>query len=120
MGQHLAFDIRNVSKSFGTNHVLKGISLSIEKGEVIGMIGSSGADSFVFNEGFGQDDVADYVDGSDRLDFTLHAGVTGLGDLQITQSGGNAVITLAAGGTDQITLLNVSSGVIDAGDFDFV
>ncbi|MBR9692685.1 ABC transporter ATP-binding protein [Candidatus Woesearchaeota archaeon] len=43
MGQHLVFDIKNISKSFGNNHVLKGISLGIEKGEVIGMIGSSGA-----------------------------------------------------------------------------
>ncbi len=43
MGKHTVFDVRNVSKSFGDNHVLKGMSFSVEKGEVLGLIGSSGS-----------------------------------------------------------------------------
>ncbi len=35
--------IRNLSKSFGKQHVLKDISLDIEKGEVIAIIGPSGS-----------------------------------------------------------------------------
>ncbi len=35
--------IDNVHKHFGTNHVLKGVSLSIEAGEVIAVIGKSGS-----------------------------------------------------------------------------
>jgi len=35
--------IRNLSKSFGNQHVLKDISLDIEKGEVIAIIGPSGS-----------------------------------------------------------------------------
>lgn len=35
-------EIRNLSKSFGTNVVLNGIELSINKGDVIGVIGPSG------------------------------------------------------------------------------
>ena len=35
--------IDNVHKHFGANHVLKGISLSIEAGEVIAVIGKSGS-----------------------------------------------------------------------------
>ena len=35
--------IRNLSKSFGSQHVLKDISLDIEKGEVIAIIGPSGS-----------------------------------------------------------------------------
>lgn len=35
--------IKNISKSFGKNHVLKDISLEINKGEVITIIGSSGS-----------------------------------------------------------------------------
>ena len=35
--------IRNLSKSFGSQHVLKDISLDIEKGEVVAIIGPSGS-----------------------------------------------------------------------------
>ena len=35
-------EIKNLNKSFGTNHVLKDISFSMNKGEVIAIIGSSG------------------------------------------------------------------------------
>ncbi|MBQ8203126.1 MAG: amino acid ABC transporter ATP-binding protein [Clostridia bacterium] len=35
-------EIKNIRKSFGTTEVLKGISFSLEKGEVLAIIGSSG------------------------------------------------------------------------------
>ncbi|MDE6565943.1 MAG: ATP-binding cassette domain-containing protein, partial [Clostridia bacterium] len=35
-------EIKDLNKSFGLNHVLKGISFSMQKGEVIAIIGSSG------------------------------------------------------------------------------
>ena len=35
--------IRNLSKSFGSLSVLKDISLSVEKGEVVSIIGPSGS-----------------------------------------------------------------------------
>ena len=35
-------EIKNLNKSFGLNHVLKDISFSMQKGEVIAIIGSSG------------------------------------------------------------------------------
>ena len=35
-------EIKNLNKSFGLNHVLKDISFSMKKGEVIAIIGSSG------------------------------------------------------------------------------
>lgn len=84
------------------------------------LIGSSGADSFVFEIGFGQDMVADYTDGVDRLDFSQHAGVNDIDDLQIDQEGNNTVITLTAGGSDNVMLAGVSAGLLDASDFDFV
>jgi ABC-2 type transport system ATP-binding protein len=43
MGRAVVFDIKGVNKSFKDNHVLKGISFTINKGEVLGLIGSSGA-----------------------------------------------------------------------------
>lgn len=36
-------EISNLHKSFGDNHVLDGISLSVAKGEVVGIIGPSGS-----------------------------------------------------------------------------
>ena len=36
-------EISNIKKSFGNNNVLKGISFSIEEGEVLSVIGSSGS-----------------------------------------------------------------------------
>ena len=37
-----------INKSFGTNHVLKGVSLSVRKGEVVSLIGSSGSGKSTF------------------------------------------------------------------------
>ncbi len=37
------FEVKNVSKSFGKTEVLKGIDFSMEKGQVISIIGSSGS-----------------------------------------------------------------------------
>ncbi|MGC4432555.1 ATP-binding cassette domain-containing protein, partial [Streptococcus suis] len=36
-------EIKHLKKSFGANEVLKDISLSVNKGEVISIIGSSGS-----------------------------------------------------------------------------
>ena len=36
-------EIKNLKKSYGQNEVLKDISLSVKKGEVISIIGSSGS-----------------------------------------------------------------------------
>ena len=36
-------EINNIKKSFGSNEVLKGISFSLEEGEVLSVIGSSGS-----------------------------------------------------------------------------
>ncbi len=37
------FEVKNVTKSFGKTEVLKGVSFSMEKGEVLSIIGSSGS-----------------------------------------------------------------------------
>jgi len=36
-------EVNNLKKSFGSNHVLKGVSFSLEKGQVLAIIGSSGS-----------------------------------------------------------------------------
>lgn len=41
-------EIKHLKKSFGANEVLKDISLSVNKGEVISIIGSSGSGKSTF------------------------------------------------------------------------
>jgi polar amino acid transport system ATP-binding protein len=36
-------EVKNIRKSFGKNDILKGIDFSLEKGEVLSIIGSSGS-----------------------------------------------------------------------------
>ena len=36
-------EVKNIKKSFGKTEVLKGISFSLEKGDVLSVIGSSGS-----------------------------------------------------------------------------
>ncbi|WP_424989957.1 hypothetical protein [Fluviibacterium sp. S390] len=83
-------------------------------------LGGAGSDSFAWSDGFGRDVVKDYTDGLDRLDFTTHSGVTKLADLSISQSGAHVIMTLSAGGADQITLADTLATVLTASDFDFV
>jgi len=40
---NLAFNLKNVSKSFHENHVLKNVDFSIEKGTIMGLVGKNGA-----------------------------------------------------------------------------
>lgn len=43
MGRAVVFDVKRVNKSFKENHVLKGITFQVQKGEVLGLIGESGS-----------------------------------------------------------------------------
>jgi len=58
----------------------------------------------------------DWQDGSDLLDFTGHGGVTGIGDLGISQVSSNTEISFAA---DTIILVGVTATDIDGADFVF-
>ncbi|WP_285803649.1 calcium-binding protein [Ponticoccus alexandrii] len=78
--------------------------------------GNGGIDTFVFADGFGSDSVLDYQNGSEKFDFTDHAGVSGFGDLTVSASGADALI--ADGFGNQITVTG-AAGLIDATDFIF-
>ncbi len=48
MSQKLMLDARSIRKSFGSNEVLKGITLSIKKGQVLCLLGPSGSGKSTF------------------------------------------------------------------------
>lgn len=81
------------------------------------LIGGRGSDVFVFGAVFNKDRIADFDVENDRMDFSSHAGVSGLADLTLRQVGADLFITDGAGG--QIKLNNVDLADIDASDFIF-
>ncbi len=83
------------------------------------LFGGADADVFTFNDAaFGVDIIRDFAAGVDTLEFNMAAtGVTGLGDLNLAQVGGDTVVTVIGGGGDEITL----EGYLGAGaEFTFV
>ena len=48
MTNNTILEIKNLKKSYGQNQVLKDISITVEKGEVISIIGSSGSGKSTF------------------------------------------------------------------------
>ena len=84
-----------------------------------GLRGGAGADSFVFAGSFGNDTIHDYLDGTDKLDFTAF-NVDTRAELQtiatITAAGTSTLISLNAGGS--VTIRNLAPAAI--GDSDFI
>lgn len=85
------------------------------------LYGGSGADTFVFKTGHGTDTIKDFTDGEDtiRIDTVGLTGVTGFGDLAITDDAGTAVIDMTAQGGGTIRLEGVDAADLDATDFQF-
>lgn len=80
------------------------------------MYGSTGADTFLFEPGFGDDSIGGFAaKGENKIDFSLIPGLS-FSDLTITQVGTDTLIDLDAG---SILLFNTTATTIDAGDFFF-
>ena len=69
------FEVKNLKKSFGKTEVLKGIDLSLDKGQVMSIIGSSGSGKTTLLRCLNNLETADegvvYVDGELRFDAIL-------------------------------------------------
>jgi hypothetical protein len=82
------------------------------------LLGGASADSFVFAPGFGNDTVHDYLDGTDKFDFTAfnvdtHAELLAIAS--ITAAGTATLIDF--GGGDRVTIRNLSPAAINDSDF---
>ena len=82
------------------------------------LIGAPGRDTFVFREGFEEDRILDFWDGSDLLDFSQHTGVESYDDLSISQVSSHVVITDGLGG--RVVLADTDIANISEADFVFV
>ncbi|MEL6885681.1 MAG: calcium-binding protein [Pseudomonadota bacterium] len=81
------------------------------------MTGGTGIDTFVFANKSGRDQITDFENGIDVMDFTAVTGVTGIADLAIAQDGTGVVISY--GGNNTLTLDNTALADIDGTDFLF-
>jgi Ca2+-binding RTX toxin-like protein len=79
------------------------------------LFGGHGRDVFDFNGDWGQDVIADYRDGVDKLDFA-GTGATRFEELGIAVVGNDVVITY---GVDQVVLSNTNLASVEATDFVF-
>lgn len=85
------------------------------------LIGGSGADTFVFGAGSGNDVVADYTDGEDKISIDVNGltNIANFNDLNIFADGNDTVIDLTANGGGTIRLTNVDISELDTSDFKF-
>jgi Ca2+-binding RTX toxin-like protein len=83
------------------------------------LTGGADADTFVFKTHFGKDTIADFENGTDRIDLSHWTGVDSFADLKahhLTVSGDDLVI---ANGSDSLTLHDMHKTDLDASDFVF-
>lgn len=78
--------------------------------------GGTGNDIFTFGAGWGSDIIADFQRGKDKIDLSDIAGLTGFGQLSITNLAGKAYVTF---GADHITLDGIAAAQLQASDFVF-
>ena len=84
------------------------------------LTGNEGYDTFVFGSGHGADTVTDFTDGVDLIDLTAFTGISGYGDLTVTQNGNDVVIDLSGQtGGGSITLQDFTLADLDENDFVF-
>ncbi len=83
------------------------------------LMGGAGADSFVFDDAWNEDVVADFTSGADIIDVSNISGLSNMADLSISTNGTHTFISLATGGNDLITLANFNQILTDS-DFNFV
>lgn len=86
------------------------------------LVGGAGVDLFRFLVGAEVEKIADFVDGTDRIDMSGHAFINNFSDLLIFDVGANTKIVQANDPTnpDFIVLVGISSTSISASDFQFL
>ena len=96
-GQTPVFSMRDVSKSFGSTQVLRGISLDVAPGEVVAIIGPSGG---------GKSTLLRCATTLERID----AGSVAFGDLTVAETGADGTVTYA--GKDQLRQAKSRFGLV--------
>src|SRR5688500_7201470 len=74
---------RGIQKSFGTNHVLRGVDLEVQRGEVVALIGASGSGKTTVLRSLNGLETPDAglleLDGGPTVDFGAQAAASGGG-----------------------------------------
>ncbi|MDE0154670.1 MAG: M10 family metallopeptidase C-terminal domain-containing protein [Gammaproteobacteria bacterium] len=80
--------------------------------------GGHGNDTFIFGENEGNDWIADFGNGNDRLHVAAFDTIQSIEDITLSRSGNNTIVDLSAHGGGIITLENFTD-TLDASDFYF-
>ncbi len=102
----------------GNDRLVSGTGVDLMWGDVESYLGVNmnfGHDTFVFKGNNGTDTIYDFRSGDDKIELSGIAGIDDFSDVQISESGGNSVITL--GTDDTVTIVGVTS--LQAQDFVF-
>ncbi|EJM20675.1 VCBS repeat-containing protein, partial [Pseudomonas sp. GM18] len=82
------------------------------------LTGSSGADTFVFAQPIGNNQIYNFDAAADKIDLIGFTGVTGFADLSITNdANGNALVSISSGQT--VTLKGVDAADLSEANFQF-
>ncbi|MGE8485443.1 MAG: VCBS domain-containing protein, partial [Pseudomonas sp.] len=82
------------------------------------LTGSSGADTFVFAQPIGNNQIYNFDAAADKIDLVGFTGITGFADLSITNdANGNALVSISTGQT--VTLKGVDAASLSEANFQF-
>ncbi len=102
----------------GNDRLVSGTGVDLMWGDVGDYLGDNmnfGHDTFVFKGNNGTDTIYDFRTGDDKIELSGIAGIDDFSDVQISESGGNSIITL--GTDDTVTIVGVTN--LQAQDFVF-
>ena len=110
-----------VSGGAGDDVIIGGAGDDFLEGGRLTKVGDKGTgnDTFVFAPGHGNDAIADFNSGEDKIDLSAFTRVNGFSDLTITQAGDEVLIDLSKHGGGSIVLGYTDLDDLDASDFIF-
>ncbi|WP_460056605.1 beta strand repeat-containing protein [Pseudomonas sp. S2_D06] len=121
---HINMNWTNADGSVGSSYVFNNVEAFVPDTPIFALsaddnlTGSSGADTFVFAQPIGNNQIYSFDAMADKIDMIGFTGVTGLADLSITNdANGNALVSISSGQT--ITLKGVDAANLSEANFQF-
>ncbi|EJN23092.1 VCBS repeat-containing protein [Pseudomonas sp. GM79] len=121
---HINMTWTNADGSMGSSYVFNNVEAFAPDAPIFALsaddnlTGSSGADTFVFAQPIGNNQIYSFDVTADKIDLIGFAGVTGFADLSITNdANGNALVSIGSG--QSVTLKGVDAADLSEANFQF-